>query len=92
LWRDRAQHGRTDQAFGFRKPDVSRRTTAALPHREPSRAATGWPGCHDEAPDAELLAVLDQGLEHAGAYIDKLRLTFAEYLDPWRPKRPEVLC
>jgi len=25
-----------------------------------SRAATGWPGCQDEAPDAELLAVLDQ--------------------------------
>ena len=30
-------------------------------------------------------------LEQAGAYIDKLRLTFAEYLARWQAKRPEVL-
>ena len=30
-------------------------------------------------------------LEQAGAYIDKNRLTFAEYLKLWEAKRPEVL-
>ena len=30
-------------------------------------------------------------LEQAGAYIDKLRLSFAEYLQRWEAKRPEVL-
>ena len=30
-------------------------------------------------------------LEQAGAYIDKLRLSFAEYLERWEAKRPEVL-
>ena len=30
-------------------------------------------------------------LEQAGAYIDKLRLSFAEYLERWQAKRPEVL-
>ena len=30
-------------------------------------------------------------LEQAGAYIDKLRLSFAEYLARWEAKRPEVL-
>ena len=30
-------------------------------------------------------------LEQAGAYIDKLRLSFAEYLKRWETKRPEVL-
>ena len=30
-------------------------------------------------------------LEQAGAYIDKLRLSFAEYLRRWEAKRPEVL-
>ncbi len=32
------------------------------------------------------------GLEQAGAYIDKNRLTFAEYLKLWEAKRPEVLA
>jgi Domain of unknown function (DUF4062) len=31
-------------------------------------------------------------LEQAGAYIDKLRLSFAEYLKRWQAKRPEVLA
>ena len=30
-------------------------------------------------------------LEQAGAYIDKQRLSFAEYLQRWEAKRPEVL-
>jgi hypothetical protein len=30
-------------------------------------------------------------LEQAGAYIDKLRLSFAEYLARWEARRPEVL-
>ena len=30
-------------------------------------------------------------MEQAGAYIDKLRLSFAEYLQRWGAKRPEVL-
>jgi tetratricopeptide (TPR) repeat protein len=30
-------------------------------------------------------------LEQVGAYIDKLRLSFAEYLTRWEAKRPEVL-
>ncbi len=30
-------------------------------------------------------------LEQAGAYIDKQRLSFAEYLNRWQAKRPEVL-
>jgi hypothetical protein len=30
-------------------------------------------------------------LEQAGAYIDKLRLSLAEYLQHWQAKRPEVL-
>ena len=37
-------------------------TTAKFIRRGLSRAATRWPGCQDEAPEAELLAVLDQGL------------------------------
>ena len=37
-------------------------TTAKFLHRGLSRATTGWPGCQGEAPDAELLAVLDQSL------------------------------
>jgi hypothetical protein len=63
LWRGRAWHERACQAFDFGEPDVMDRTTAKLFCREPSRAATGWPGCQDEAPDAELRAVLDQSLE-----------------------------
>ncbi len=30
-------------------------------------------------------------LEQSGAYIDKLRLSFAEYIERWEAKRPEVL-
>jgi len=69
LWRGRAWRERACQAFEFREPDVMDRTTATLSRREPSRAATGWPGCQDEAPDAELLAVLDQGLESTRARV-----------------------
>ena len=63
LWRGRAWHERACQAVDFGEPDVMDRTTAKLFCRAPSRATTGWPGCQDEAPDAELLAVLDQSLE-----------------------------
>ena len=63
LWRGRAWHERAYQAFEFGERDAMDWTTARLFRRQPSRAATGWPGCQDEAPDAELLAVLDQGLE-----------------------------
>jgi tetratricopeptide (TPR) repeat protein len=40
---------------------------------------------------ARELGCLALALEHAGAYIDRLRLTFAEYLERWRQKRPDVL-
>jgi tetratricopeptide (TPR) repeat protein len=40
---------------------------------------------------ARELGYLALALEHAGAYIDKLRLTFSEYLVRWRQKRLEVL-
>lgn len=50
------------QAFEIGGPDVADGTTAKFIRRGLSRAATGWPGCQDEAPEAELLAVLDQGL------------------------------
>ena len=53
---------RTGQAFELGKPDLADGTTAKFIRRGLSRAATGWPGCQDEAPEEELLAVLDQGL------------------------------
>jgi len=62
MWRDRAWRGRTSQAFEIGGPDVADWTTARFIRRGLSRAAIGWPGCQDEAPEAELLAVLDQGL------------------------------
>ena len=62
MWRGRAWRRRAGQAFELGEPDVVDGTTAKFFRRGPSRAATGWPGCQDEAPDAELLAVLDQGL------------------------------
>ena len=40
---------------------------------------------------ARELGCLALALEQAGAYIDRLRLSFAEYLDRWRERRPEVL-
>jgi tetratricopeptide (TPR) repeat protein len=40
---------------------------------------------------ARELGGLALGLEQAGAYIDKLRLSFAEYLQRWQTERPEVL-
>jgi tetratricopeptide (TPR) repeat protein len=48
----------------------------------------------DDARAGEItreLGGLALGLEQAGAYIDKLRLSFDEYLARWRQKRPEVL-
>ena len=62
MWRGRAWRGRAGQAFELGGPDVADVTTAKFIRRGLSRAATGWPGCQDEAPDVELLAVLDQGL------------------------------
>jgi tetratricopeptide (TPR) repeat protein len=37
------------------------------------------------------LGGLALALEQAGAYIDKLRLSFAEYLQRWNSQRPEIL-
>jgi len=49
----------------------------------------------DDAARAAVIAReldgLALGLEQAGAYIDKLRLSFAEYLARWEAKHPEVL-
>ena len=52
-----------------------------------------------QKPDDEAVAAAIAGelgglalaLEQAGAYIDKLRLSFAEYLQRWKAKRAEVL-
>jgi tetratricopeptide (TPR) repeat protein len=40
---------------------------------------------------ARELGCLALALEQAGAYIDKLRLSFTDYLERWRQKRPDVL-
>ncbi len=51
-------------------------------------------GRDDAARSAEIARELDGlalALEQAGAYIDKLRLSFAEYLERWHAKRTEVL-
>ena len=45
----------------------------------------------DAAAIAGELGGLALALEQAGAYIDKLRLSFAEYLQRWEAKQPEVL-
>jgi tetratricopeptide (TPR) repeat protein len=49
----------------------------------------------DDAPQASAIARQLDGLalalEQAGAYIDKQRLSFAEYLERWVATRPEVL-
>ena len=49
----------------------------------------------DDAAQASAIARQLDGLalalEQAGAYIDKQRLSFAEYLKRWQAKRPEVL-
>ena len=60
MWRGRAWRRRAGQAFELGGPDVADGTTAKFIRRGLSRAATGWPGCQDEAPEAELLAVLDE--------------------------------
>jgi tetratricopeptide (TPR) repeat protein len=52
-----------------------------------------------QKPDDEAVAALIAGeldglalaLEQAGANIDRLRLSFGEYLEQWEAKRPEVL-
>ncbi len=62
MWRDEARCGRAGQAFELGEPDVADGTTTKFIRRGVSRAATGWAGCQDKAPHAELLAVLDQGL------------------------------
>jgi hypothetical protein len=62
MWCSRRWRGRAGLAFELGEPDVVDGTTAKFIHRGLSRASTGWPGCQDEAPDSELLAVLDQGL------------------------------
>jgi tetratricopeptide (TPR) repeat protein len=53
------------------------------------------PRGHDDEVQSLLVArelgCLALALEQAGAYIDKLRLTFSEYLERWRQKRSDVL-
>jgi hypothetical protein len=51
-------------------------------------------GPENDAHAVEIARALDGlalALEQAGAYIDKLRLSFAEYLERWQEKRAEVL-
>jgi tetratricopeptide (TPR) repeat protein len=51
-------------------------------------------GADDAARAGAIAGELDGlalALEQAGAYIDKLRLSLAEYLQRWEAKRPEVL-
>ncbi len=64
--------------------------TAFLLERTPHRRRAA------DDPSAAAAAALELGclalgLEQAGAYINKLRLSFTEYLGRWRQKRPEVL-
>ena len=64
--------------------------TAFLLERTPHRRrAADDPSA--AAAVARELGCLALGLEQAGAYIDRLRLSFTEYLGRWRQKRPEVL-
>jgi tetratricopeptide (TPR) repeat protein len=63
---------------------------AFLIERTPHRRKTD-DGETNAAALAHELDGLALMLEHAGANIDKLRLSFAEYLDQWKAKRPEVL-
>ena len=64
--------------------------TAFLLERTPHRRrAADDPSA--AAAAARELGCLALALEQAGAYIDKLRLSFTEYLGRWRQKRPEVL-
>jgi tetratricopeptide (TPR) repeat protein len=68
-------------------PDAA---VAFLLERTPHRRKTA----DDAAQAARVvreLGGLALALEQAGAYIDKLRLSFAEYLARWEAKRPEVL-
>jgi len=68
-------------------PDAA---VAFLLERTPHRGKSA-----DDAARAAVIAReldgLALALEQAGAYIDKLRLSFAEYLARWEAKRPEVL-
>jgi hypothetical protein len=67
-------------------PDAAAFLIERTPHRRKTK---------DEKTTAAALAHELDGLalmlEQAGANIDKLRLSFAEYLDQWKAKRPEVL-
>ena len=64
--------------------------TAFLLERTPHRRrAADDPSA--AAAAAHELGCLALALEQAGAYINKLRLSFTEYLGRWRQKRPEVL-
>ena len=64
--------------------------TAFLLERTPHRRrAADDPSA--AAAAARELGCLALALEQAGAYINKLRLSFTEYLGRWRQKRPEVL-
>jgi len=56
------------------------------PHRRKSADDAARAGVIARELDGLALAV-----DQAGAYIDKLRLSFAEYLARWEAKRPEVL-
>src|SRR5208337_2496024 len=64
--------------------------TALLLERTPHRRrAADDPSA--AAAAAHELGCLALALEQAGAYINKLQLSFTEYLGRWRQKRPDVL-
>jgi hypothetical protein len=68
--------------------DVLAAAAAFLTERTPHRSQK----TDDAARTSAIARELDGlALERAGAYIDKQRLSFAEYLMSWEARRPEVL-
>ena len=68
------------------EPDAAAFLIERAPHRSQK--------ADDPAQSSAIARELDGlalALEQAGAYIDKQRLSFAEYLNRWQAKRPEVL-
>ena len=65
--------------------------TAFLLERTPHRRRAADDPSAAAAEIARELGFLALALEQAGAYIDRLRLSFTEYLTRWRDRRPEVL-
>ncbi len=68
------------------EPDAAAFLIERAPHRSQRADDTAQSSAIARQLDGLALA-----LEQAGAYIDKQRLSFAEYLNRWQAKRPEVL-